>query len=118
MNVQISYMAKNCEQITDEADRQVPASSPVSITVEVVYISETRQFLKSLQVPLDSTVMEVIELSGLMLEFPHLNLSSVGVYGKLVSLEAPLQAFDRVEIYRPLLVNPKEARRQRAKKNG
>ena len=86
------------------------------ITVEVAYASESKQFLRSLTVEEGTLVIEAIESSGVCLEFPELDLEAakIGIFSNPVSLHDTLKQFDRVEIYRPLLVDPMEARRRRA----
>lgn len=86
------------------------------IMVEVVYALPAVQRLRQLRLPAGSTVREAIARSGLLEEFPEIDLArnKVGVFGKLVRLDAPLRERDRVEIYRPLIADPKEIRRQRA----
>jgi hypothetical protein len=68
----------------------------------------------------DSTVLEALQASGLLQLFPSINQSTtiVGVWGRKASLEQPLRENDRVEIYRPLTVDPKVARRERFAKQG
>jgi putative ubiquitin-RnfH superfamily antitoxin RatB of RatAB toxin-antitoxin module len=87
------------------------------ITVEVVYALPAEQVITPLQVPLGATVEQAIRLSGLLKRCPEISLTTapVGVFGKIVTLDTPLHAGDRVEIYRPLTVDPKEARRRRVK---
>lgn len=89
-----------------------------TIAVEVVYALPDRQRLIALQVPQGTTVQEAIERSGLMHEFPEIDTGrqKIGVFGKRVSPQRVLSAGERVEIYRPLIADPKEARRQRASK--
>jgi hypothetical protein len=89
------------------------------ITIEVVYASKTRQFLKSLKVATGTTVIEAILASGVSEEFPELDIASarLGIFSRFVEKDSLLNSNDRVEIYRPLIIDPKEARRQRAKKN-
>jgi uncharacterized protein len=67
-----------------------------------------------------ATVLIAIEQSGLLQEHPEIDLTTatVGVWGKKVSLSHKLQDHDRVEIYRPLRVDPKVARRERFQKQG
>ena len=90
------------------------------IDVEVVYAAVDRQRLLVLAVPQGTTVRAAVLASGMDSEFAELDLLNcpVGIFGKQVA--APdshaLQAGDRVEIYRPLLADPKEIRRQRAAK--
>ena len=86
--------------------------------VEVVYATRERQKLVSLEVENGCTVGEAIERSGLQDEFPDLVIDprAVGIFSRKVPPEHVLQPGDRVEIYRPLIADPKEARRQRAQK--
>jgi hypothetical protein len=84
--------------------------------IEVVYALAHRQELIPLRLAEGSTVAQAIEASGLLQEHPEIDLarSKVGIYGKLVKLDAPLRDGDRVEIYRPLIADPKEVRKKRA----
>lgn len=84
--------------------------------VEVVYATEIRQKLLSVKVPVGSTVEEAIRRSGLLTEFPEIDLAinKVGIFSKACKLDTVLREKDRVEIYRPLIADPKEVRRQRA----
>lgn len=95
--------------MTDQNPRQ-------SIRVEVVLAMPERQALVALDVATGTTVAEAIALSGLpqMFEGFELDLTRVGIFGRKVNPEQVLQAGDRVEIYRPLVADPKEVRRQRA----
>jgi len=88
--------------------------------VEVAYATAERQRLIALMVAPGTTVAEAIEASGVLREFPEIDLrvNRVGVFGQLARLGDPVRAGDRVEIYRPLQADPKEARRQRASKAG
>jgi len=69
-------------------------------------------------VPEGATVREAIEKSGVLVRFPEIDLgvNKVGVFSQTVPLEEPLRAHDRVEIYRPLQTDPREARRRAAAK--
>ena len=84
--------------------------------VEVVYALADRQVLLALEVPANASIADVIEQSGLLELFPEIDLGTnkVGVFGKLGKLTDTLHAGDRVEIYRPLIADPKEVRKQRA----
>lgn len=86
------------------------------IQVEVVLAMADRQELVALEVTVGTTLAEAITQSGLpgMFEGFELNLANVGIFGRKASPEQILQAGDRVEIYRPLIADPKEVRRQRA----
>ena len=88
------------------------------IQVEVVLAMADRQELVVLEVRVGTTLAEAITQSGLpgMFEGFELNLEQVGIFGRKASPEQILQAGDRVEIYRPLIADPKEVRRQRALK--
>ena len=84
--------------------------------VTVVHARPGAQHVLSVEVPAGATVADAIVASGLLALEPQLELQalSVGVWNRTVALDAPLAAADRVEVYRPLLLDPKEARRLRA----
>ena len=86
------------------------------IRVEVVLAMPERQELVALEVPAGTTVAELIALSGLpeMFEGFELDLTKVGVFGQIARPDQVLRDADRVEIYRSLIADPKEVRRQRA----
>ena len=86
------------------------------IQVEVVLAMPDRQELLALEVTAGTTVAEAINASALAERFEgfEADLSMVGIFGRKVSAEQVLQTGDRVEIYRPLIADPKEVRRQRA----
>jgi len=86
------------------------------IIVECVYASTTQQTLVSLRVPLGATIKEVIVSSGILDIYPELLLDTlkVGIFSQQKSLDNIVTHGDRIEIYRPLLIHPMEARRQRA----
>lgn len=88
------------------------------INVEVCYARPDLQVKIPLQIPVGSTVREAIKVSGILQQLPGMDLShaQVGIFSQVCSLDRLLQEADRVEIYRPLLQDPKEARRQRAAK--
>lgn len=87
-----------------------------SITIEIAYALPQKQELVHLKLPAGSTVQQAIDASGLRQRHPEIDLAKnkVGVFGKLTRLDAPLRDRDRVEIYRPLIADPKEVRKQRA----
>ena len=87
-----------------------------SITVEVVYAEPARQEIVELILPAGATVADALASSGLDARFPDLRVdpSAVGIFGRKVDPAHVLKAGDRVEIYRPLLADPKEVRRARA----
>jgi putative ubiquitin-RnfH superfamily antitoxin RatB of RatAB toxin-antitoxin module len=90
--------------------------SAESLPVEVVYALADRQVVLALNVAVDATVADVIAQSGILKQFPEIDLgkNKVGVFGRLGKLTDTLHAGDRVEIYRPLIADPKEVRKQRA----
>lgn len=85
--------------------------------VTVVYITSAAQFIQELEVAEVTTVEQAIQLSSLLHEFPEVSLdkNQVGVYGDIVSLDTRIKTNDRIEVYRPLTMDPMEARRLRAK---
>ncbi|GAA0204000.1 RnfH family protein [Kangiella japonica] len=88
------------------------------LRVEVCYALPEEQTLLELMVDRGSTVEAVIQQSGILELHPDIDLSEnkVGVFSKLTTLDATLHDGDRIEIYRPLLIDPKEVRKQRALK--
>ncbi len=86
------------------------------IAVEVAHARPEKQVLLSLEVPAGTTVGQAIELSGIRQAFPDLEVdpARLGIFGQKAGLEQVLRDGDRVEIYRPLIADPKEARRKRA----
>ncbi len=91
-------------------------SSEQSLQVEVAYALPEQQSLLSVTLPAGSTAEEAIRASGILERHPEIDLTSqsVGVFGQVVGLDTPLNDGDRVEIYRPLQVDPKQARKRRA----
>jgi len=87
-----------------------------TIPVTVVYALADKQVVLALDVVADATIDEVIAQSGILEQFPEIELgkNKVGVFGKLGKLTDTLHAGDRVEIYRPLIADPKQVRKQRA----
>jgi uncharacterized protein len=88
------------------------------IRVQVCYASAHGQFVRELSVSPGTTLQAAVEQSGLLLEVPEIDLTAarVGIYGKLKMLDTVLRELDRIEIYRPLVADPKESRRKRAVK--
>ena len=90
------------------------------IEIEVVYAAVDRQVLRTVSVPEGATVRDALRKSGIGDEFPELDLAEcpVGIFGKVIADPEVrlIQAGDRIEIYRPLLADPKEVRRLRAAK--
>lgn len=86
--------------------------------VEVAYAASSRQEVIELTVRPGASVEQVIRESGLLERFPEIDLARnrVGIFGEIAGLCDPVRDGDRVEIYRPLLADPKEARRRRAQR--
>ena len=91
-------------------------TSASEIHVEVVYALPDQQPILSVTLPDGATVEEAIRRSGVLETFPTIDLSvnKVGIFSKLVKLDEKVRDRDRVEIYRPLIADPKEVRRKRA----
>lgn len=92
-----------------------PAEAP-TLAVEVIYCPGPGEVDSvQLRLPLGATVHDALRLSGVLVRNPAIDLAQrrLGIWGKLMGLETRLRDQDRVEIYRPLLVDPKEARRIR-----
>ena len=89
---------------------------PEQIMVEVAFALPEKQLIIPVRVHKDCTVQEAIKESGIESKFNEIDLSinDVGIFGKLTTLDAKLRDRDRVEIYRPLIADPKEIRRKRA----
>ena len=88
------------------------------IMVEVAYALPEEQVIISIKVPTKFNVKQAIERSGVQKKFPSIDLSKnkVGIFGKKTTLDHTLNDRDRIEIYRPLILDPKEMRRKRAAK--
>ena len=84
--------------------------------IEVVYALPQRQEQVVLDLAPGSTVQDAIQASGLPQRPLQIEIGRAGVWGRPVSPETRLRDLDRVEIYRPLLADPKEVRRERAAK--
>lgn len=86
--------------------------------VHVCYATPERVFLRALDVAPGTTIEQAIVQSGLLAEVPGIDLAiqPVGLYGKKRPLDTVLRARDRIEIYRPLVADPKDSRRKRAEK--
>lgn len=89
------------------------------IQVEVVYALPEKQYLRPVKLPLGSTVEQAVVASGLLELRKDINLAEnkVGIYSRSVKLTELVNEGDRVEIYRPLLADPKDLRRQRAERS-
>jgi len=88
------------------------------IAVEVIYALPDEQLPMRLELPAGASVRQAIESSGVLRKYPQIDLATakLGIFTRPCKLDDPLRDGDRVEIYRPLLIDPKDARRQRAKR--
>lgn len=90
------------------------------IRVEVAYATPEKQVIVPLDVPEDTTALKAAELSGIAEQFPGLDpaATNMGIFGKAIKdpQSQVLREGDRVELYRPLKIDPKEARLNRARK--
>lgn len=86
------------------------------VTVEIAYALPDEQVIHRQEVAAGTTIDQAIRLSGLLEKFPDIDLTKqkVGIFGKLKKMDQPLREGDRIEIYRPLIADPKEVRKQRA----
>lgn len=86
------------------------------ILVEVAHALPQQQLILPLRVPLGTTAAQAVVQSGILDKFPHIDLgqNKLGIFGKLIKNDTVLRERDRVEIYRELIADPKEVRRQRA----
>lgn len=86
------------------------------LNIEVVYALPEKQEIIALKLPEGTSVRQAIEASGLLLKYPEIDpaKNKLGVFAKLAKPDAVLRDMDRVEIYRPLIADPKEVRKQRA----
>ncbi len=89
-----------------------------SINVEVAYATPEKQIIRAINVDQGTTIGAAIVRSGIMIDFPELDNdlenAAVGIFGKVAAMTTVLNDGDRVEIYRPLIADPKEVRRKRA----
>ncbi|WP_153108812.1 RnfH family protein [Propionivibrio limicola] len=82
--------------------------------IGVAYSEQAQQIWMNIEVPEEATVKDAIDKSGILKMFPHIDLDAqkVGVFGKVVKLQAGLKAGDRVEIYRPIICDPQTVPRR------
>lgn len=86
--------------------------------VQVCYATAVHEYFRELTVEAGTTIAQAIEQSGVLVDIPGIDLAlqPVGLYGKKKTLDTVLREHDRIEIYRPLVADPKESRRRRAGK--
>ena len=83
--------------------------------IGIAYAEPDQQVWIKLEIPQGSTLLEAVHRSGILNRFPQLDLKQqkVGIFGKLVKLDTPLREGDRVEIYRPITVDPAKVKRRK-----
>lgn len=83
-----------------------------ALTIEIVYLTATAQSSITLNLPENSSVLDAINTSNILTKHPEINLeeNKVGIFGKIVSMDTMLKHGDRIEIYRPLQLDPKQKR--------
>lgn len=88
------------------------------LTIEIAYANEQQQSILSYTMQAPCTARQALIASGILNQFPEIDLTknTIGIFSKKITLEKLLQDGDRLEIYRPLSIDPKQARRLRAKK--
>lgn len=88
------------------------------LSIEVCYALANEQTLIAVELPEGATLQQALDASGILRRYPQIDLGTqkVGVFGKLKPLDTVLADHDRVEIYRPLLVDPKLSRQRRVEK--
>jgi hypothetical protein len=89
----------------------------MALRVEVVYALPASEDAVPVALPPGAKALDAVRASGVLERHPEIDLNTcrLGIYGKVVAADAPLAHGDRVEIYRPLAMDPKEARRRRAR---
>jgi len=89
---------------------------PNEILIEVAYALPKKQLIIPIKVKAGTTAGEAIKTSGIIKKFPEidLNVNQIGIFGKLTQLDHVMRERDRIEIYRSLIADPREIRRQRA----
>lgn len=92
--------------------------APELLTVTLCYATPTEEILREIKVAPGTTLGEAVTASGLLAELPGFDLATdpVGIFGKKRPLDTVLREHDRIELYRPLVADPKDSRRRRALK--
>ena len=98
------------------ADPHLPGSPTAGIHIQICYARPDKQILLEQTVADGTTIQQAIQSSGIIQQAPEIDVSvwRVGIYGKLKTLDTILHEHDRIEIYRPLIADPKDSRRKRA----
>jgi len=85
------------------------------MNVSLAFVEGSKQIWQKLDIPEGSTIRQVILISGILDDMPHIDLEThkVGIYGKIAELTDPLKEGDRVEIYRPITADPATVKRRK-----
>lgn len=88
------------------------------MNIEVAYAKPEKQVILRVEIEEGSTIDQAIQASGILVQFPEIDFDNIktGIFGKIAKRDTVLRDKDRVEIYRPLIADPKESRRKRAEK--
>lgn len=88
------------------------------VNVQLCYAAPLREYFRELAVSNGTTIAQAIEQSGILQDIPGIDLATqpVGIFGKKRPLDTILRERDRIEIYRPLIADPKDSRRRRSEK--
>ncbi len=97
---------------SNQTERQVDKK----MRIEIAYATPDKQSILVVEIDASTSPREAVKLSGIKSEFPEIDLENakIGVFGKLIADSYQLKEKDRIEIYRPLLADPKEVRRRLA----
>lgn len=100
----------------DKEDTRYMQDNEQNFLVEIAYALPQKQLIVPVRFYSGMTAEQAIQASGILMKFPEIDLSvnQIGIFGKLSKLDTMLRHLDRVEIYRPLIADPKEVRKQRA----
>ena len=92
------------------------ANTSATVNIEVAYALSDKQLVIAVQVSQGTTIEQAIQLSGILEQFPQIDIAKnkLGIFGKLKKADVLVREGDRVEIYRPLIADPKVVRKQRA----
>ena len=107
---------KEGEQGESRSERELPGANAGMIAVEVAFAKPEEQVILKIEVTPGTTIEQAIEQSGILERFPEIDTAHLkaGIFGKLKKTDQPLREGDRVEIYRPLIADPKQVRKERA----
>lgn len=102
--------------MSDSMNDRINDSTNDSFIIEIIYALPDEQKLITLEVDQGCTIESAIQQSGILSQYPEIDLAQqkVGIFSKVSKLEQELREGDRIEIYRPLIADPKEVRKRKA----